>query len=128
MYVCIYLCIFFIIHALVYTCTHTINTVTHLSLHIQANHSPHMPQLHVPHDHSLQHNLVSHSQTTCDMFITIHSATCLQLYSEEVGTDHVSDHALRFSSDVCMERMYRLSFCRNYETLYPGVGLNGKSS
>ena len=48
--------------------------------------------------------------------------------SEEVGTDHVSDHALRFSSDVSMERMYRLSFCRNCETLHPGVGLNGKSS
>ena len=47
---------------------------------------------------------------------------------EEVGTDHVSDHALRFSSDVSMERMYRLSFCRNCETLHPGVGLNGKSS
>ena len=48
--------------------------------------------------------------------------------SEEVGTGHVSDHALRFSSDVSMERMYRLSFCRNCETLHPGVGLNGKSS
>ena len=47
---------------------------------------------------------------------------------EEVGTDHVSDHALRFISDVSMERMYRLSFCRNCETLHPGVGLNGKSS
>ena len=47
---------------------------------------------------------------------------------EEVGTDHVSDHALRFSSDVSMERMYKLSFCRNCETLHPGVGLNGKSS
>ena len=32
---------------------------------------------------------------------------------EEVGTDHVSDNVLRFSSDVSMERMYRLSFCRN---------------
>ena len=50
------------------------------------------------------------------------------LESEEVGTDHVSDHALRFSSDMSMERMYRLSFCRNCETLHPGVGLNGKSS
>ena len=39
----------------------------------------------------------------------------------------MSDHALRFSSDVSMERMYRLSFCRNCETLHPGVGLNGKS-
>ena len=52
--------------------------------------------------------------------------------AEEVGTDHVSDHvsdhALRFSSDVSMERMYRLSFCRNCETLHPGVDLNGKSS
>ena len=47
---------------------------------------------------------------------------------EEVGTDHVSDHALRFSSDVSMELMYRLSFCRNCESLHPGVGLNGKSS
>ena len=47
---------------------------------------------------------------------------------EEVGTDHVSDHALRFSSNVSMERMYRLSFNRNCETLHPGVGLNGKSS
>ena len=27
----------------------------------------------------------------------------LALASEEVGTDHVSDHALRFSSDVSME-------------------------
>ena len=53
---------------------------------------------------------------------------CFSLNSEEVGTDHVSDHALRFSSDVSMERMYRLSFCRNSETLHPGVGLNGKSS
>ena len=44
-----------------------------------------------------------------------------------LGTDHVSDHALRFSSDV-LERMYRLSFYRNCETLHPGVGLNGKSS
>ena len=50
------------------------------------------------------------------------------LVSEEVGTDHVSDHALRFSSDVSMELMYRLSFCRNCESLHPGVGLNGKSS
>ena len=48
--------------------------------------------------------------------------------AEEVGTDHVSDHALRFSSDVSMELMYRLSFCRNCESLHPGVGLNGKSS
>ena len=48
--------------------------------------------------------------------------------AEEVGTDHVSDHALRFSSDVSMERMYRLSFYRNCETLHLGVGLNGKSS
>ena len=37
------------------------------------------------------------------------------------------DFSLRFSSDVSMERMYRLSFCRNCETLHPGVGLNGKS-
>ena len=50
------------------------------------------------------------------------------LRAEEVGTDHVSDHALRFSSDVSMELMYRLSFCRNCESLHPGVGLNGKSS
>ena len=50
------------------------------------------------------------------------------LAPEEVGTDHVSDHALRFSSDVSMELMYRLSFCRNCESLHPGVGLNGKSS
>ena len=35
---------------------------------------------------------------------------------EEVGTDHVSDHALRFSSDVSIGRMYRLSFCRNCES------------
>ena len=35
--------------------------------------------------------------------------------AEEVWTDHVSDHALRFSSDVSMERMYRLSFCRNWD-------------
>ena len=48
--------------------------------------------------------------------------------TEEVGTDHVSDHALRFSSDVSMELMYRLSFCRNCESLHPEVGLNGKSS
>ena len=56
----------------------------------------------------------------------------LQITADEVGTDHVSDHVsdhvLRFSSDVSMERMYRLSFCRNCETLHPGVGLNGKSS
>ena len=38
------------------------------------------------------------------------------LTSEEVGTDHVSDHALRFSSDVSIGRMYRLSFCRNCES------------
>ena len=31
------------------------------------------------------------------------------------------------SSDVSMERMYRLSFCKNYEALHPGVGLSGKS-
>ena len=37
-------------------------------------------------------------------------------YTEEVGTDHVSDHALRFSSDVSIGRMYRLSFCRNCES------------
>ena len=43
------------------------------------------------------------------------------LFPEEVGTDHMSDHALRFSRDVSMERMYRLSFCRNCETLHPGV-------
>ena len=55
------------------------------------------------------------------IFISMHAA-------EEVGTDHVSDHALRFSSDVSMELMYRLSFCRNCESLHPGVGLNGKSS
>ena len=35
---------------------------------------------------------------------------CLGTSAEEVGTDHVSDHALIFSSDVSMERMYRLSF------------------
>ena len=47
--------------------------------------------------------------------------------AEEVGTHHVSDHVPVFSCDVSMERMYRLSFCRNYETLHPGVGLSGKS-
>ena len=40
----------------------------------------------------------------------------------------LSDALSRFSSDVSMERMYRLSFCRNCETMHPGVGLNGKSS
>ena len=45
--------------------------------------------------------------------ITVQYACSSRPSTEEVGTDHVSDHALRFSSDVFMERMYRLSFCRN---------------
>ena len=43
---------------------------------------------------------------------------------EQVGTHHVSDHVPRFntfSSDVSMERIYRLSFCRNYKALHQGV-------
>ena len=40
----------------------------------------------------------------------------LHILLEEVGTDHVSDHALRFSSDVSIGRMYRFSFCRNCES------------
>ena len=62
------------------------------------------------------------------LHMCVMSYLLLAINPEEVGTDHVSDHALRFSSDVSMERMYRLSFCRNCETLHPGVGLNGKSS
>ena len=59
---------------------------------------------------------------------------CMLLWSVlisclKVGTHHVSDHVPRFSSDVSMEQMYRLSFCRNYMyvILHPGVGLIGKS-
>ena len=61
-------------------------------------------------------------------YSTCSRSVSYKLCAEEVGTDHVSDHALRFSSDVyvSMERM-RLLFCRNCQTLHPGVGLNGKS-
>ena len=44
----------------------------------------------------------------------------LGVQPEEVRTHHVSDHALRFSSDVtCLNEQLqasgcRLSFCRNY--------------
>ena len=75
---------------------------------------------------SLRKSILTKSYSNFSWYIA--SVPGLPQRIKEVGTDHVSDHALRFSSDVSMELMYRLSFCRNCESLHPGVGLNGKSS
>ena len=68
--------------------------------------------------------------TTKKIFKTDTLPICRELCwscTEEVGIPHVSDHAPRFSNDVSMERMCRLSFCKNYEVLHPGVGSSGKN-